>query len=454
MSERVTASLAILDAHRAKLAAEIDTEDALALEFSRRHPHWRYTAEWARWHHYGAERALWVHDSRLRHLSLVREIVRGIAPERLHRAAAVAGIASLARSNPGVSMSADEWDSSIWLLGTPGAVIDLRTGEAVPDPMAAHCTMQASCPAAPPGTPAPIWQRFLERITRHDPELIGYLQRIAGYGLCGSDREQCLFFAYGPGGNGKGVFMNTLTAIAGSYGHVASGDLLLAAAGERHPTDMASLRGRRFVTASELRPGARWDEQRLKSLTGGDPITARFMRCDEFTFRPQFTLMISGNHRPSFAGVDEAIRRRLRLIPFAQCIPEAERDPDLPEKLCAEYPAILRWMIDGCIAWQRDGLTTPASVREASAQYLESEDALGQFITDCIQVFVPSMRIHTSRADLFASWERWIASNGGPAWSARAFYAALEERGVEPGVREGMRGFRNIALRSGYGYRL
>lgn len=452
MSESVAASLAVLDAHRARQAIELSTEDELALEFARRHPHWRYTADWSRWYYYDGNRAIWCHDGRLRHLTLIRELLRDVAPERLHRAAAVAGVASLARSNPGAAMSAESWDADIWLLGTPGAVIDLRTGEPVADPMSAHITMQTSCPAALPGTPAPMWERFLERVTRHDPDLVGYLQRIAGYGLSGSDREQCLFFAYGPGGNGKGVFMNTLTAIAGTYAHVASGDLLLSASGERHPTDMASLRGRRLVTASELRPGARWDEQRLKSLTGGDPITARFMRCDEFTFRPQFALLIAGNHRPSFSGVDEAIRRRLRLVPFSQSIPESERDPDLPEKLRAEHPAILRWMIDGCLAWQRDGLTTPASVRAASAQYLEAEDALGQWMADCLETFAPAMRIHTSRADLFASWERWIERNGGPSWSAKALYAAMEERGIEPGIREGVRGFRHVALRSGYGY--
>ena len=428
------------------LTVEALTEDACALEWSRRHPHWRYTAAFNHWHEFDDQAALWVHDNRLKHMTLARELVREIAPEKLHKAASVAGVVSLARSNQGVSMTADQWDADPWLLGTPGSVIDLRNGEPVSDPMPCYITRQTAVALAPKGTPIPIWFAFLARITRHDPELIPYLQRIAGYALTGSDREQCLFFPYGPGGNGKGVFMNTVTSIIGDYAHVGSGDLLLAANGERHPTDMASLRGRRFVTASELRPGARWDEQRLKSLTGGDPVTARFMRQDEFTFRPQFTLMVAGNHRPSFSGVDEAIRRRLRLIPFTQVIPDADRDLSLPEKLRAEWSGILRWMVEGCIDWQREGLPTPQSVIEASAAYLEAEDSLGQWITDRLHQHDPRMMVMTPRKVLFDDWLWWADINGGPKWTAKSFYLALEERGYTQTARRGDRGFKYIAL--------
>lgn len=445
----IDASIARIDAHRRKRAAEAEaaTEDACALEWSRRHPDWRYTASFGQWHEYDSEAVLWRHDDRLRHLTLVRELVREVGPEKLHKAASVAGIASLARSNPGVAMTASQWDADQWMLATPGAVIDTRTGEAVPDPKRCYCTRQTAVPAAPAGTPAPIWQTFLERVTRHAPDLVDYLQRIAGYALTGSDREQCLFFAFGGGGNGKGTFFNTVTAIMGSYAHVANNDLLLATANERHPVDLATLRGARLVTASELRPGAKWDEQRLKSLTGGDPITARFMRQDFFTFRPQFTFVVFGNHRPSFSGVDEAIRRRIRLIPFEQTIGDGERDPQLHEKLRSEYPAILRWMIEGGLKWQREGLITPASVAAASAAYLEAEDSLGQWITDRIEKHRPELRVFAKRNALFTDWNAWVADNGGPKWCAKAFYLALEERGFTPGVRTGgERGFRDVSL--------
>ena len=418
------------------------TEDACALIFSQVHPYWRYTPAFGKWHFYDPSIALWLLDDRLRHMTAVRDIVRASGQKKLMRHSSVSGIASLARSNLGVSMGAGEWDADPWMLGVPGGVIDLKTGERAPSPMNHYVTRQTA--VAPQVIPTPVWDAFLERITRHDPSLVGYLQRIAGYALTGSDREQCLFFAHGPGGNGKGVFMNTLTAIMADYAHVASGDLLLAAQNDRHPTDMASLRGRRFVTASELRPGARWDEQRLKSLTGGDPITARFMRQDEFTFTAQFTLVISGNHRPSFAGVDDSIRRRLRLIPFTQQIGPDERDLLLPEKLRSEYPGILEWMLAGCLVWQRDGLSTPASVHEASQGYLEAEDMLGQWIADRV---VDEIGSRTQRSWLFEDWVRWNQSETGARWSQKAFYTALEERGLRQVKSDGIRHFENVRLK-------
>ena len=425
-------------------APDTVTEDACALEFSRRHPEFRYTPAFGAWHYYDPQRAVWQQDIRLQHMTLGRALVRELAPEKLHKASAIAGVMSLARSNPGVAMSADRWDADHFLLGMPGEVSDLRTGRAVTNPRECYITRQTAVRAAPPGTPTPLWSAFLERVTRQAPELIGYLQRIAGYALTGSNREQALFFANGPGGNGKGVFMNTLTGIMGDYAHVASGDLLLAMDGNRHPTDMASLRGKRFVTASELRPGARWDEQRLKSLTGGDPVTARFMRQDEFTYMPQLTLVIAGNHRPSFAGVDEAIRRRLRLIPFIEEIPKEERDPELPEKLREEWPGILRWAIEGCLLWQREGLAAPAPVIDASAEYLESEDSLGQWLADRIQVREDSEI--TAGSTLYDDWATWCKENGGPRWTLKAFGRALDERGFKRGRNNTVRGFVGVEL--------
>lgn len=428
------------------------TEDACALAFKSRHPNYVYTPAFGAWHCYDPERAAWVQDNRLRHMTLMRALVRELAPDKLHKATSIAGAISLARSNDGVAKSADQWDADIMLLGTPGEVIDLRTGKTVDNPRECYITRQTAVRAAPPGTPIPEWDAFLERVTRHAPLLKIYLQRIFGYALTGSIREQALFFTNGPGGNGKSVFLGVLTGILGDYAHVASGDLLLASNGDRHPTDMASLRGKRLVTASEVRPGAKFDEQRVKSLTGGEAITARFMRQDEFSYTPQLTLIIAGNHRPSFAGVDEAIRRRVRLIPFTQVIPADERDLKLPEKLREEWPGILRWAIEGCLDWQREGLGLPDSVREASEAYMESEDSLGQWVADridqCGQCGA-DCKTFTSRKELFEDWLEWVQKNGGPKWSAKAFYRALEERGLAAHKNgAGDRGFRHVELRT------
>ena len=226
---------------------------------------------------------------------------------------------------------------------------------------------------APPGTPAPIWQAFLERIFRHDPELVPFVQRALGYSLLGAVSEHVLLFCWGQGGNGKGVLLNTVSRILGDYAAVAPSDLLLVTQSDRHPCDMAMLRGARMVTAQELAPGRAWDEPKLKSLTGGDPITARFMRQDFFTYEPQFTLWVAGNHKPvPGRRRGDPAPRPARAVPAGD--PGGRARPDSAGKLKAEWPAILRWAIDGCLAWQREGLTPPASALAATKDYLDAED--------------------------------------------------------------------------------
>src|SRR6185437_11667835 len=173
------------------------------------------------------------------------------------------------------------------------------------------------------------------RITGGDAELQAFLQRFAGYCLTGVTREHAMAFGFGTGANGKGTFLNTLTGIMDSYAAVAPMETFTSSTVDRHSTELAMLRGARLVTAQETEEGRRWAESRIKALTGGDPITARLMRQDFFTFTPQFKLIIAGNHKPGLRGVDEAIRRRFHLIPFAVKIPPEERDKDLADKMKA-----------------------------------------------------------------------------------------------------------------------
>jgi len=182
--------------------------------------------------------------------------------------------------------------------------------------------------------------------------------------MTGVTTEHVLFFLYGTGANGKGIFLRTLAAIWGDYAVTASMDVFTEGKYERHPTELARLRGARLVIAQETEKGRHWNESRLKALTGGDKITARFMRQDFFEFTPQFKLMIAGNHKPSLKTVDEANRRRIQMIPFTVTIPEAERDLNLFNKLKPEWPGILRWALNGCLEWQRLGLAPPPVVRD------------------------------------------------------------------------------------------
>jgi P4 family phage/plasmid primase-like protien len=350
---------------------------------------------------------------------------------------------SLARSNPGQASSHKEWDADPWVLNTPGGIVDLRTGTLRPPDPLAYCTKSTTVAPAPAGTPTPLWDAFLSRIFRHDPELIPFMHRVLGYALTGLTIEHILIFAWGQGANGKGTLFNTASRILGDYAAVAPADMLLVTHTDRHPADMAMLRGARLVTAQELAPGKAWDEPKLKSLTGGDPITARFMRQDFFTYDPQFLLAVAGNHKPSLKGVDEAIRRRLRLVPFLQNIPASERDNALAEKLKAEWPGILRKMIDGCLSWQRMSLNPPKTVTAATEEYLANEDILGQWLADCCEVG----RSHSAIRDvLYASWCEWAERNGAPKHSARAFYAKLDERGFEQRKSDGKRLFDGLRL--------
>jgi putative DNA primase/helicase len=211
---------------------------------------------------------------------------------------------------------------------------------------------------------------------------------------------------------------------------------------------MAMLRGSRLVTAQEVEEGRRWAEARIKALTGGDPITARFMRQDFFTYQPQFKLFVAGNHKPSLKNVDDAIRRRLHLIPFT--FKPEQPDRDLPEKLKEEWPGILRWAIEGCLEWQRVGLAPPPAVVEATAEYFAQENVIGRWVEErCRRNPGAETRTH----DLFADWRSWCAETGEQAGSEKAFSQALARQGFERGRQAGtgLRGFLGIELLGDFG---
>jgi len=197
------------------------------------------------------------------------------------------------------------------------------------------------------------------------------------------------------------------------------------------------------VTAIETEEGRRWDETKIKTLTGGDKIAARFMRGDFFEYTPQFKLIIAGNHKPTLRTVDEAIRRRFHLVPFNVTIPPAERDPDLTEKLRKEWPGILQWIIGGCLTWQREGLNPPSAVRGATAEYLEAEDAIATWLIDCC-VCEPDAR--ESSTALFRSWSDWAKTAGEPIGSQRSFSQKMEAR-FNPHRSNAAKGFMGLKLK-------
>lgn len=429
------------------------TEDAMALVFAERHAgHLRYVAVWSRWLSYDG--TCWRYDDTLHVFERARVICREVAAACLRRARAimsaktVAAVEKLARSDRRLAARAAQWDAPPGLFNAADATVDLYTGDGrAPDPID-YMTKRAACAVAARGVAHPMWTAFLNRVTDGNVELQQFLQRYIGYCCTGSTTEHAFVFAYGTGANGKGTFLNTVAGVFGDYATVADMSTFLASNQERHPTELAKLAGARLVVAQETQKGRRWDETKIKALTGGDKITARFMRQDFFDFTPMFKLFIAGNHKPRLSSVDEAMRRRLLLVPFTVQIPVAERDPDLPRKLQAEWPAILRWAVDGCLEWQQTGLAPPQIVRDATESYFADQDHLQQWLDDCTQDAGPFA--FTRIRDLFSSWRTWCEDRNLKSGSASALSEALADRGFvkkrEAGT--GQRGFAHLITKT------
>ncbi len=426
------------------------TEDALALAFTRRfHRDWRYVATWGRWLVWDGCR--WRTEDTLAATDLIRSVCRHAALKaanpkvaaKLASASTVSGVERLARADRRHAATTDEWDADPWLLNTPGGVTDLRSGRKRAHDRADRMTKITT---ATPGGECPIWLQFLDEVTGGDKELQAYLQRMVGYALTGSTREHALFFLYGTGANGKSVFVNTLATILGDYATNAPMDTFMETRTDRHPTDMAGLRGARFVAAIETEQGRRWAESKVKNLTGGDKIAARFMRQDFFEFFPQFKLFVAGNHKPAIRNIDEAMKRRLHLIPFTITVPPEKRDKHLQQKLLAERDGILAWAVQGCLEWQRIGrLDPPKQVLDATEEYFEAEDALGRWLEErCVSE--PNAKSLT--AELFTDWKQWADSAGEFIGSQKRFSDLLLSRGIEKWRNTtGLRGFRGLGLK-------
>jgi putative DNA primase/helicase len=421
-----------------------DSDEQLALRFAERHAReLRFVAGWGAWMKWDGQ--VWRKDETLEAFCLARTVCREAAAVSnkgmsLASARTRAAVVSLAREDRRLAATVDQWDTDPLLLNTPAGMVDLRTGKlrlATPEDYLTKKT------AVGPGNDCPLWLSFLDRVTGKDADFVSYLQRLAGYFLTGSTKEHALFFAYGKGANGKSVFINTLAGVLGSYATNSAMETFTATPGDRHPTELAMLQGARLVTAVETDEGARWAESKIKVMTGGDKITARYMRQDFFTYEPQFKLLIAGNHKPRLRSVDEAITRRFHLLPFNVTIPKAERDPELTEKLQAEWPGVLAWAIEGCREWLEKGLSPPACAQEATAAYLAAEDVFGAWLEECC---IQEADAWASVRLLYGSYTQWAEASGeGRAVSKRKFSQTLEERGFVRVERDD-KGFRGLRL--------
>ena len=404
----------------------------------------RYVYSWGAWLIWDGTR--WVKDDTGAIDRLARETVRTMYTEAadiddsgtrkaLGRWALVSESASklsamvdLARAELGIAVHHRDLDKDPWLLNCLNGTLDLRTGRLCPQVPTDLLTKQISVSYDPTAT-APTWTRFLERITNGDRALADYMQRIAGYTLTGSVREQCLFFCHGSGSNGKSTFVETLATLLGDFWQKAPTEMImLQRTGGAIPNDVARLPGARMVVTGEVAQGRKLDESKVKDLTGGDTLVARFMREEFFEFRPVFKLWMYGNHKPNICGDDDGIWRRIRLIPFKATISDTEKDPDLAEKLKAEMAGILAWAVRGCLEWQRDGrLGTPDVVREATDSYRSEMDIVGAFLNECCVLEV-NARINSTI--LYKAFDEWCKASGEHVLTQRVFGYRLDARGL------------------------
>ena len=391
------------------------TEDGVAIRFAERYANeLRFCHDARRWYHWKGSH--WRENRDQMAFSWARELVRTLNRNAEFKTKALtgktafaAGVERFAQSDRTFAVTAEIWDTDPWLLGTPDGTVDLRTGQLRPAKQKEFITKITAVAPAAPGATCDTWLRFLDEATGRDDELIHFLKQWCGYCLTGITEEHALLFIFGAGGNGKSVLVNTLAGILADYARTAAMDTFTASQHDKHSTDLAMLRGARVVTASETEQDRAWAEARIKQMTGGDLVTARFMHRNNFTFRPAFKLTIAGNHKPVLKVVDEAARRRFNIVPFTRT--PAKPNPKLEEEMRQEWPAILRWMIEGCLDWQKYGLIRPAVVVAATADYFQEQDVFGAWVTDsCTLDPTQSMMVRPSK--LLESFSEWAQENG------------------------------------------
>lgn len=354
--------------------------------------------------------------------------------------------AMLTQAQALVPVLPEELDRDPWLYNTESGTTDLRTGRLSLHRREDNLTRLAAV-TYDPDAACPRWEAFLEQVLP-DPEVRAFVQRAIGYSLTGSVREQCLFFLYGTGANGKSTFLHTLLAVLGEYGKQVRPEIFMLSRNDQHPTEIADLAGMRFIVTTELEEGRRVAEMMVKQLTGGDRLTARRMREDFWEFEPTHKLWLAGNHKPVIRGTDNAIWRRIHLIPFTVTIPAQEQNKELPDLLRTELPGILQWAVNGCLAWQRDGLGIPKAVGDATAGYRAEMDIIGGFLTDrCVM----EPDLSATAKDLYNAYTDWAKDNGETVMSNRLFAKCLAERGLIARRTNAARMWQGIGLMHGLG---
>lgn len=427
------------------------TEDAQALALVATCGHLiRHNITSSRWHAYHA--GVWVEQTPGG--GQVREYVRALArhlPEGDNGATpwrkamlsdtGVRHVLSMASTDPRIVADSSDFDADPWLLGSGEVVTDLHAGHTRPATSADMIAKRTG--TVPSDHGMALWLDFLAQIV--DDDTARYLQRLFGMSLYGRVLDHVLIFLFGTGANGKTTFMDALRHAAGQYAVSLPAETLMIRKHEAHSTELAPLAGARLAIFNELPAGMRFDEARVKMLTGGDQVNARWLYGQPFSFTPSHTLWIVGNDKPATSSGGEAFWRRVRLVGFHRTIPAEQRDPNLPEKLREAAPAILAWGIQGWADYQRQGLAEPASVVADTAEYRAENDTVGRFLDECCQVSkFGDQKVNTRTVR--EAYEKWCSAEGVAPVTPQVLGRELAKVGVEQVRSHGQRFYSRITL--------
>lgn len=332
----------------------------------------------------------------------------------------------------GIPLIIDELDGYIDYLNVQNGVVNLRNGDLIPHDPNFMMSKICACEYDPYGEKKPTrWLQFLEEVTNGDKDLQKYLQKCVGYSMSGSVKEQCAFFLYGIGNNGKSTFLETIAEIMGDYASNAQPDTIMVKRfGDSVGSDIARLRSARMVTTEEPTEGVRLNEGLVKQLTGGGKVTCRFLYGEEFEYAPEFKLWIATNHKPVIRGTDLGIWRRIRMIPFEVNIPPEKVDKQLKYKFREEFPQILHWAIEGCKLYRKEGLEPPECVKKSTAEYKAEMDLIATFMDACIVVDYTTKDVIPAN-ELYSLYSEWARENGEYVMTSRKFFGEIGKRTPE-----------------------
>jgi len=424
------------------------SHELLAQIFVKEHNHEaRYVPAWDAWMLWDGKR--WKKDEQLTTFTWARKVCRKVANKlnspSLAAVSPYESVLKIARSDPSIVATHDQWNKDLSLLNTPAGTVDLKTGELNQHNPNDYITKITK--VAPGKTDCVKWKEHLNLVLSETKELVDYHQRLFGYCLTGETSEQMFAFAWGEGLNGKSITFNTIMKAMGDYAQAAQMETFTATKNEQHPTGLARLQGARLVVVSENEQGKRLRESIIRTLTGQDPIVARFMRQDEFEYFPEFKLIMFGNHKPALSDVGINMKRRLHFLPYTVTIPNDKVDRNFDKVLEQEIAGILQWMIEGAAQWHKDGLKAPDAVVEATDNYFTEQDWFQRFMDECL---VSDKNAFTETKIIVKYQHIWAEANGEWKLRDRDLGDALEQRGIKHKKTKKQRGYVGIRISADY----